>query len=183
MTAKKDELEAIYLEYRSLREEIITAMHARNSILSFGLATIGVMFSAIAAIFVSGSNTMFSGLVLFIIVPLIVVFILLIWLGEYQRMHRAGKHMISLEERINLIQKKEILTWETMLRDRKAHMGYPYDTTIVLLVAILFASFCIGITLIEITNSTYQVLAYIAGALFSVVVYVSAVTKMSELRK
>ena len=41
-----DAIEIMLKEYETLRQEVLAAMSNRNSILSFGLATIGAIFTA-----------------------------------------------------------------------------------------------------------------------------------------
>ena len=86
--------EVLFKEYETLRNEILTAMTARNSILSFGLATVGVLFTGAAAVFVVQQKAVLPALVLMLVAPIICIFVLFIWLGEYQRMHRAGRFII-----------------------------------------------------------------------------------------
>jgi heme/copper-type cytochrome/quinol oxidase subunit 4 len=137
-------VEILLKEYETLRQEILATMNNRVSILSFGLAGIGVVFTASLATDSTNAHPLFSSLVLVLAVPAISNFVLFMWLGEYQRMQRAGKFLVELENRINTETSKELLTWETKLRTQHSHMGYPYIVTVLLLILISAVSFIIG---------------------------------------
>lgn len=139
-----DSIEIMLKEYEMLREEVLAAMSSRNSILSFGLATIGVLFTASIAIYGASADLILPSLVLISAVPTITISVLFMWLGEYQRKQRVGKFLAGLEARINAEAGKELLTWETHLREQLRHMKYPYITTIMLLTVISVISLIMG---------------------------------------
>lgn len=171
--------EILIKEYEVLRAEILLAMTSRNTILSYGLAVIGVLYSGVAAMAVAKVDTLLPSIVLMLVVPSVCLFSLFIWLGEYQRMHRAAQHIIALEGRIESETGESALTWETNLREKKAHMRYPYDTTILMLVLISAFSQVTGYYLLQ--NSEIWML--IAALIPLVVVYVYSISKMAELRR
>lgn len=174
-----EKIEILIKEYETLREEVLTTMQVRNSILSFGLATIGVILTA--AIALVGNSALLSGLVLSAIVPSISIFILFMWLGEYQRMQRAGRFLVELEKKINEIAAGELLTWETSLRSQRRHMRYPYNTTVMMITIISVMSFSIGIIIMNLILLV-SILLIVSGVLAHVVIYGYATSSMSKLR-
>lgn len=174
-------IEIMLKEYETLRQEILTAMSSRNSILSFGLATIGAIFTAGIAAYTADTYSLLSSLMLMLAVPAISTFVLFIWLGEYQRMQRAGKFLVDIERRINEEASKELLTWETHLRAQRRHMKYPYNTTVMLLTVISVISLAIGLVTIELSISIKLILA-VAGIISLIWVCMYVASSMSKLR-
>lgn len=103
-------IEILIKEYETLRQEILSTMNSRISILSFGLGTIGAIFTASIAIYVTSNNIILPSLTLSLAIPFICNFVLFMWLGEYQRMQRAGQFLVGLEKRINDEASKPLLT-------------------------------------------------------------------------
>lgn len=175
-------IEILIKEYETLRQEILSTMNSRISILSFGLGTIGAIFTASIAIYVTSNNIILPSLTLSLAIPFICNFVLFMWLGEYQRMQRAGQFLVGLEKRINDEASKPLLTWETTLRSQRQHMTYPYNTTVMLLLAISVISFVIGIINSQQTTGMIWGLA-IAGVSIHVLVYVYASRRISKMQK
>ena len=88
-------------EYKTLRQESLTAMNNRNKVLSFGLAAIGAILTGSIFAYEENGYPFISILILIIIIPVVSSFVLLMWFGEYERMQRAGKFLTKLEEKIN----------------------------------------------------------------------------------
>lgn len=141
--------EVLFKEYDTLRAEILTAMTNRNTILTFGLATIGVLYTGAAALTRSSDYSNLTVLILTLIAPLICTFISMIWLGEYERMRRASKFLINVERRINEMVGDRVLTWETSLYENKKHMKYPYNSIIMFLTVLSMFSYTIGLYLFD----------------------------------
>lgn len=171
--------EIMLKEYDTLREEILTAMQGRNSMLSYGLAAIGAILTVALALM--GENRALSGLVIGLICPSICLFVLFTWLGEYQRMQRAGRFLVDVEGRINQACGRELLTWETSLRSQRRHMKYPYNTTVLLLTLVSGVTCAIGIVLIDLPTPGWLASAII-GLVLHVAMYLYAVSAMSKLR-
>jgi hypothetical protein len=173
-------VEILLKEYETLRQEVLNTMNNRVSILSFGLATIGAIFAASLAIYATSNNVVLPSLTLSLAVPFICNFVLFMWLGEYQRMQRAGKFLADLEKRINDEVSRQLLTWETLLRSQHQHMTYPYNTTVMLLLAISMISYCIGIINSQLTAGIILALA-IVGIGIHFATYIYAVRRISKL--
>ncbi len=155
-------------EYKTLRQESLTAMNNRNRVLSFGLAAIGAILTGSILAYKENGRPIITILILIIIIPVVSNFILLMWLGEYERMQRAGKFLAKLEEKINEIAKDTLLTWETQLRGDQSHMKYPYYATVLLLIGISSISLVLGLIItwfseIEL-SAALRVLVAIVGA-------------------
>jgi len=175
------EVEIILKEYESLRQEILVAMSNRISILSFGLATIGAVFTASIAVSASGNYSLLASLMLILAVPAINSFVLFMWMGEYQRMMRAGSFLYELESRINSIAGRNVLMWETHLRSQRLHMKYPYTTTVMLLTGIGFISVVLGVVTLKL-SAWYKSFAVLAGLLMHAWIYTSAIHSTAKLR-
>jgi len=177
----KDAIEIMLKEYETLREEVLAAMSNRNSILSFGLAIIGAIFTASIATHTKTGYSILASYLLILAVPAVTNCVLFIWLGEYQRSQRAGKFLVGLEKRINAKAQEELLTWETLLRKQLRHMKYPYDITVMLLTVISVISLIIGLVTLRLYPVYMWVLA-IGGVILHVVIYGYVVSRMSKLR-
>lgn len=175
-----DNAEIMIKEYETLRQEILATIDSRNSILNYGLASIAAIFTA--SVFTQNSASILSNLILILAVPSLSCFIIYIWLGEYQRMQRAGKFLVGLEQRINQEKAAELLTWETELRKGRKHMKYPYNTTVLLLLVISFVSYSIGMISSGLAYWLSGVLILVGG-LAHLVVYLNAVQRIARLRQ
>ena len=103
------------MEYETLRRECLDSITHRTQVASFGLAAIGALF---VGPFLGSPYAGSRGLVLGVLafgVPSVSVLVLLMWLGEYERMHRAGSYLRWLEHRINARIGDHLLTWESWL--------------------------------------------------------------------
>lgn len=102
-------------EYRALRAEMMQSMQNRNSILSFGSATLGGIASA-TALSATTLNDYFIVLVYMIIIPLLSLCILNFWLAEMIRIIRASVYIREhIETKINDYLGYTLL-WESYVR-------------------------------------------------------------------
>ena len=173
-----DAIEILLKEYETLRQEILTAMGSRNTILSFGLATVGAIFTASIATQFGDSPSPFSSTILAVVIPIVCVFVLFMWLGEYQRMQRAGRFLVGLEKRINDEAKKELLSWES----KHEHMKYPYNTTAMLIILLSIASHVIGLITFGIIPTLLWIFL-IVGVAVQIAIYFFAVFNISKLSR
>lgn len=142
-----EKVEVLLKEYDTLRAEILTAMASRHSIVTFGLATVGALWTAAATVLVAASEEthVLSYILLTFVSPLVSIFVVQMWLGEYGRMYRAGKFIADHSEpEINRLLKSDILTWESKLRGGKKHMRQPYYATVCLFVLSSLSSCVFG---------------------------------------
>lgn len=146
-----DKAEALLKEYDTLRQESLDSINNRSQIVSFGLAAVGVFAAAVFASERAAANAALVRLVFGIGVPAISLLILYIWLGEVERMMRAGEFMVALEQRINreLDPASPTLAWEGHLRSAGAQMKYPYLAVLVLFFGISVGSPVVAVLTVE----------------------------------
>ena|GEM_PF-3659972 len=135
-----DDVEIMFKEYDAVKEEIADSIKARNQILSFGLATVAILINGISTTLNNTSLQKLSFILCFLVLPAFCVSVMLMWMGELQRMIRGGNFMTQFENRIN--EKKgqpELLRWETYRRTSKIKIHYAYGAVISLfsLIALL----------------------------------------------
>ena len=131
MTDDKElQLQALLSEYSSLREESMAAIEHRMTATNFTFAAMAVI---IAALLTSHTDPRVVVVFLGVGLPQLAKAGLLIWLGEYERSQRAGRHLCQVEAAINARVGDEVLTWERGLSSTRIHMGYPYRAVVVLL--------------------------------------------------
>lgn len=181
-------IDVLLKEYDALRQEILATINSRISILSFGLGTIGLLLTVGMTTNALSNSSLVSGLILFLLVPAVTNFVLFMWLGEYQRMQRAGRFIAGLEARINRIAKEELstkdelLTWESNLRSARQHMKYPYNTTVMLLTLISLISLLIGEMVLNLSINWTSVLT-IVGIIIHAVIYIRVVSSIKRFHQ
>ncbi len=127
-----DRASAMLEEYKSLRQESIEAMRSRNALLALGAAAVGVLFLAATNAFAGENVTLLqirlSFLLFLVAIPGLSGLLFFLWLGEADRMSRAGAYMDRLEDEINeeIAAAKPALAWEGWLRENNRQMTYPY---------------------------------------------------------
>lgn len=176
-----DSVEIMLKEYETLRQESLNTINNRNTILSFGLATIGTIFTGSIVAYTTGTYALISSLALILAIPAISSLVLLIWLGEYERMQRAGRFLVELERKINEEASKELLTWEIHLRESRSHMKYPYEAVVTLLIGISGISLAIGLVAAGFSATLMWSVA-IAGVLAHFGLYLFMTSRISRLR-
>lgn len=142
-----DKTEALLKEYETLRQESLDSMNNRSQVVSFGLGSVGLLA---AGVFASDRALQAAGLLVLVFsaaVPIISILVLYVWLGEVERMIRAGRFMVDLEGRINteLDPTTPTLTWEGWLRSAGTQMHYPYIVVIALFLSIAVGSPLVGL--------------------------------------
>lgn len=105
-----DEVDALFKEYDTLRQESLDSMQNRTQIVAFGLGTLAVLAGAVLSLDSGDRSPHLIVAVFSIGLPVISALVLYIWLGEVERMMRAGKHIQQLELRINGIFNTTVLT-------------------------------------------------------------------------
>lgn len=164
-----DPVDIMLEEYRTLRQESLDAMKNRNTILSFGLAVIGAVFTGSIVAHRNDAYSPASDFSLILMIPAISILVLLMWLGEYERSQRAGEFLATLERRINEeTSRGGLLSWETTLR----HMTYPYYATVLLLIILSCISLATGVALARFSTTWMRVAIHVAVMLSGVGSYV-----------
>ena len=113
-------------QYELIRAEVTTSLQLQQQILTFGIATIGLLAGAA---FVGNSDAHRSDL-LVVFVPLVAYLAVTIWFAEVMRMLRAGAFMLILEKRLDSCGDGS-LTWESVVaRERPSGaLSRPYFFT------------------------------------------------------
>ena len=87
----------ILRQYELVRNEVTTSLNIQQQILSFGIATIGLLAGAAFV----GSEERFRSNLLVIFLPLIAYLAVTIWFSEVMRMLRAGGFLMTLEKTLD----------------------------------------------------------------------------------
>jgi len=104
-------------EYRSVRREELVAMQSQISTLRYGVTGCVVLIGVAAQ---QHADKYLGWSIALALVPLVVLFSAVIWMGEYERMARAGHYIAILERRLNSrlgSGRWRPLTWEHWLRE------------------------------------------------------------------
>jgi hypothetical protein len=89
--------ETLLKQYELIREEVTTSLQVQQQILSFAIATIGLLAGAL---FVS-RKTPFRSELLVVFLPVICYLALTVWFSEVMRMRRAGGFLLTLEKKLD----------------------------------------------------------------------------------
>ncbi len=104
-------------EYRTVREEELAALQGQLTTLRYGVAGCVVLIGFAAQ---HHGDRYLGWAVSLALVPLVVLFSAIIWMGEYERGARAGHYIAGLEGRINSMLAngaQRPLRWEGWLRE------------------------------------------------------------------
>jgi hypothetical protein len=106
-------------EYRTLRQESLEAINRQLQILGLGTTASGVVLG-LGVKASAGSAT--AAVLLVFFSPLLDLLVAILWLGEMERMVRAGRHIATLEQRISaeFPEQPPPLDWEQSLRQHAA---------------------------------------------------------------
>lgn len=85
-----DRIEVAMKEYESLRTEIGMAFSNQQSVLSYGIASLSVILAFTTA---TWGQTIIVDAVLLLVVPAVAFLVLAIWIGEVNRISRAGRFL------------------------------------------------------------------------------------------
>ena len=103
-------------EYETLRAESLEALRRQATTLQVGLALIGVLVAA--GLNVYGEVADYVTFVLFgLLVPAVSLTVLMMWLGEVERMGRAGYFLTGIEKKLNFDTNPLSMQWENWLRE------------------------------------------------------------------
>ena len=110
--------DTIVEEYKSLRQEALSAREAQLSVLRFGVAILGVVAGVAVT---EREDDVLSGILLGAVAPFIVLFTLEVWVAEVERSVRAGAFIASIERRVAKYFPDDSapMGWENWLRRRR----------------------------------------------------------------
>lgn len=121
-----DRLEILMKQYELLENySTLTAPNNRNSILSFGLASLSAIVTGDIILLTATGKEVVAGIILILLLPAMSISILLLWLGEVHRMVRAGVFLLELEDKINEELNDDVLHWEQYIRQPAVRIRYP----------------------------------------------------------
>ncbi len=140
-------LDVLMEEYRTLRQESLDTLGHRLTVVSFTFAALSVVVAGMLT--ATELPAWIVGAVGVVFVPQAAKAGLFIWLGEYQRSQRAGRHLAELERRVNAlldVDGSAGLCWESALTSRGRHMSTPYIATIAFTLGAGWAGVALGLT-------------------------------------
>lgn len=114
------ELDALIAQYESLREESMHTINNRIQTMLLGLAAVGALAAGSLTVDKPTESKaliygVFSGAI-----PLVCIFVLLVWVSEAMRAHRVGYFLAAdAEARINAKLGRLVMTWEASLWTRR----------------------------------------------------------------
>ncbi|WP_367138466.1 hypothetical protein [Saccharothrix sp. HUAS TT1] len=114
-------------EYNAIRAELVAAVSTQQTVMTYGLAAIAVIYSGLLA---SWSNVAVRTGILSLS-PVLLVFVWFVWFGEVQRLGRARWFLWELEQKVNALLRpavdvpagsalpaSAVLHWESWVRGR-----------------------------------------------------------------
>lgn len=110
-----DWLKVLLEEYKALRAEIVAALQLQQQVVAFGVTVLAGVSAVSAAIL---KDDPLAAMLVGSLSPAIALALLLVWLGELERMVRAGTWVALLERRVGLLfpDLPSPLGWESALR-------------------------------------------------------------------
>ena len=115
-------------EYRTLRTEVLDSIRNQHQTLLYSFSILGLLAVAAAQVW---KEKVVAGGLLFAGLPLLADMLVLVWLGEVERMMRVGSYISRLEHSINKYFPSDCLGWETYLRGRRGRqMSVNYQAVI-----------------------------------------------------
>ena len=125
----------ILKEYDAVKTEIADSIKTRNQILSFGQAIAALLINSIVTIINKDGYKPLGQFLLLVILPSLSISILLMWLGELERMIRAGNYILLIEKKINEELGKDVLMWESSRRSNEFKISYAYKSVLAVFIA------------------------------------------------
>ncbi len=110
-----DWIDAALEEYRSLRDESLQAIDRQVRVLALGTTVSGVVLGLGVK---AGTSSSTAAVLLVGFAPLLALFVCVLWIGEMERMVRAGAQIASIERRVSerIDQEDPPMSWESSLR-------------------------------------------------------------------
>lgn len=113
------ELDALLAEYTSIRQESINTITNRTQIMLLGLAAVGALGGGALTVDNLSKQRSLVFAIFSAAIPLMCAFVLLVWVSEAVRCHRAGYFLASeIEARINAKLGRLVMRWEAGLWTR-----------------------------------------------------------------
>lgn len=142
-----DAVEIALEEYKSLRQESLMALERQHTVLRFGIGLVGVLIGIGLQL---QDEEVLATVLLLLFVPVLIVFTVILWMGEVERMVRAGTYLAKLERKVNQAEGSgtDPLGWEQYLRAEgeatTPRLRSGYHAIFVIFVLLVLASLVIG---------------------------------------
>lgn len=176
-------------QYELVRAEVTTSLQIQQQILSFGMATIGLLAGAAFV----GDEARLRSTLLVIFLPLVAYLAVTVWFSEVMRMLRAGAFLLTLEKKLDVLGDGS-LEWEyTVAKGRLKHpIWKPYfgvldpDQLRLLAVTLLFlviatASIFVGWSHASNYERTFAVLAGCIAVTVLILLFQLRIDQLEEL--
>ncbi|KAG8813555.1 hypothetical protein FRC19_002350 [Serendipita sp. 401] len=142
-------LNALQMEYNTLRTESLGAINNRLFISSFSLAAFGLILTGLMT---RQSPDVPAGIIAMVCTPPFAKVCCFMWLGEYKRSQRAGRAVAALEQHINKLlgcpPHSGPVNWETRLCGEGTHQASPYVASMLTLLGAGWSGFFLGLWLV-----------------------------------
>jgi len=193
---EKLKIEVMLKDYEVLKNySTISSPGIRYNIISFALATIGIIISGILFALSTGYSAnpllVLAVNLMSLVIPAFCLCIVMIWLGEEYRMMRIGIYCMNLEKEINKKLKENVLTWELFKREES--VKYPEFFVIALFIGLSLAFSIGGIYIMTIYPSLFvkfggkfillSVIVFLLHLIVYIVVYRVFVRKIIEIER
>jgi len=179
-----NKVEALLKQYELIQNYTFNTIPAsKNSILSFGLAILGAIFTGNIILLSADKYALISILIFIIILPLSSMTIMFVWLGEVDRIMRAGAFLLSLEKQINRESDEEIFNWEKYIRFKKNSIMYPDIFALCIFLGTSFFSIIVSLFIPDTNLYFYPILIFLYDILFHIILVVIILKITKKFRK
>ncbi len=161
------ELELLVEEFKALRAEIILCLERRVTIISYGLATVGVLTLAAVTSLNGSAGQLAAAVILSAVIPAVSLYVVRIWLTETHRVRRASHYVGGLELRAKELTGRNLLRWEQGIRAKDQvtqHFSEQYVWTVFFFTFMSGISVAVGLILLQSYIDLEQFVYILGGA-------------------
>lgn len=143
-----DWISVVMEEYKTLRAESLTAIQMQQSVLRFGAAILGIVLATGINVW---DKPLLTSFIFLFLTPAISYLLIIVWMGEVERMVRAGKFLVLIEEKVNTVfgRTQKALEWESWLHTKKngktPQVIWNYASIVSIFLSISLASIFLGV--------------------------------------
>ena len=150
-------------EYNAIRAELVAAVSTQQTVMTYGLAAIAVLYTGLLA---TWSNVPLRTGIL-ALSPVLLVFVWFVWYGEVQRLGRARWFLWELEKKVNallapsgpppsgsVLPAGDVLHWESWVRGRNPWRTNLHSRPAYHLASGLLGGTALGTTTLSVVLST-----------------------------
>lgn len=151
--SEKDWLATVLDEYRTLRMETADSLRNQHQVLVYAWAVIGLLIAGASQVWANLALTLF---IFLLALPALAYLFVLVWLGEVNRMMRAGYYFLGIERKVEEFFTTRVpgknlpppLGWERWLRGADVPSGRQQMTRNYVAVIALFLGTGVGSALV-----------------------------------